>query len=105
MGLDIVSLPDSVGAAVYLISNGQHAMDNALTQLGNEIKTLTTKDTQIVLLDMHHGDGIKVKEFYGLTSAPTIMIILDDDTVPYIWTNTLPRASEVAYHLNQIEGR
>lgn len=104
MALEFTDIPDRNGAAVYLLSNGQHTMENELRTLGEEIDRLTPHDTQVVLLDSSRGDGIRVKEFYSITTTPTAMIILDDDTVPYQWTGSLPQADQIAYHLNHIEG-
>lgn len=50
------------------------------------------------------GDGASVKEFYGLTNFPCVLILMDDDTIPQQWSQTIPRADEVAYALSQING-
>lgn len=104
MALEFTNIPDRTGAAVYLLGNGQHSTDNELRRIGEEIDQLTPVETQVVLLDINRGDGMKIKEFYAITTTPTVMIVLDDDTVPYQWSGTLPRTDQITYHLSQIEG-
>lgn len=68
------------------------------------VDDLTPDDTQVAFLDPTRGDGLRVKEFYGITATPHIMIVMDDDTIPYSWQLSIPRPDEVSYALSQING-
>lgn len=104
MALEFTNIPDRVGPAIYLLGNGNMTLDTQLKELGEKIDQATPDETQVVLLDINRGDGIRVKEFYGVSVIPTIMIVMDDDTIPYQWTDTLPQPQEVSYQLSQING-
>ena len=104
MALEFTSIPDRTGPAVYVFGDGTTQVNQQLMELGNAIDRLTPDETQVAFLDQSHGDGLSVKEFYGLTDFPCVMIVMDDDTVPYQWTLTLPQPDEVSYALSQITG-
>lgn len=105
MALEFTNIPDRTGPAVYLFGDGASSLINdKVIRLGTEIDTLTAKETQVVYLDPSRDDGLKVKEFYGLATFPCVLIVMDDDTIPTSWTGELPRADEVSYVLNQING-
>lgn len=69
-----------------------------------EINTLTNNEARVVLLDPLRGDGLRVKEFYGLTTFPAVVVVMDDDTIVQSWAGQLPQAQEVSYALSQING-
>ena len=104
MSLSFTTIPDRHGAAVYLLSDGLSTTHRTLTDLANEVLK-STPDTQIVLIeDTRRGEGRAIVEFYGITSLPAILIVMDDDTVPHSWLHTLPSPSEVSYQISQING-
>lgn len=104
MALEFTNIPDRTGAAVYLLGDGTTHTDRQLTLLGQDIDKITPDETQVVLLDPKSGDGLRIKEFYSIMHFPCVMIVQDDDTVPYSWNVTLPSADDVSYHLGQIGG-
>jgi hypothetical protein len=75
-----------------------------LLAYGQEIDALTPDETQVVFLDPQRGDGLRVKEFYGLISFPAVLIVMDDDTVNQLWSVQLPPADQVSYALSQVNG-
>jgi len=89
---------------VYVLSANPPEVEHELARLGEEIDSSTPDTTQVVLLDVTRGDGLSIKEFYGLTTFPTLMIVLDDDTVYQMWTYSMPRADEVSYAVHQVYG-
>ncbi|MFZ1458370.1 MAG: hypothetical protein WAT17_00625 [Candidatus Saccharimonadales bacterium] len=104
MALEFTNIPDRTGAAVYILGDGTTQTEMQLIKFGEEVDALTPDDTQVVYLDPSRGDGLRVKEFYGITEFPYIMIVMDDDTVPYAWQRSIPRPDEVSYELGQIGG-
>lgn len=104
MALSFTTIPDRHGPAVYLIGNGSSRTETQLQKLGEQIDSATNDNTTVVYLDPRQGDGLRVKEFYALRRLPCVMIVMDDDSVPYQWNTTLPRAEEVTYTLSQIGG-
>ncbi len=104
MALEFTNIPDRTGPAIYLFGDGTAQTEEQLMRFGNEVDALTPDDTQVVYLDPTRGDGLSVKEFYGITSFPHAMIVMDDDTIPYQWEYTMPQPDEVSYALSQITG-
>lgn len=104
MALEFTTIPDREGPAVYIFSDGTTQSEQLLKQLGEEVDKLTQETTQVVFLDHTRGDGLATKEFYGLTTFPCILIVMDDDTIPQQWNGALPRADEVSYAISQITG-
>lgn len=104
MALEFTTIPDRTGPAIYIIGDGTIDMENRLKQLGEEADKLTEDETQVVYLDPNSREGQDVKAFYGIEQLPIILIVMDDDTIPYQWTGSLPRPDEIAYTLSQING-
>lgn len=104
MGLDFTNIADRHGAAVYLLTDGSSYSERQLIKYAEEIKQRTNNLSQVILIDPLRGDGVRVKEFYGLTSFPAALIIMDDDTIARSWIGQLPAAQEVTYALSQISG-
>lgn len=104
MALEFTSIPDRHGPAVYILHNHSARLAAQFTRLAEEIDALTPDETQVCLLEPSRGDGLAVKEFYGLTVFPVVMIILDDDTVYQMWVSDIPRPDEVSYALSTING-
>lgn len=104
MALSFTSIPDRTGPAIYLLGDGTSQTEQALMQLGNEVDKLTSQDTQVVYLDPSRGDGLATATFYGLTQFPSVIIVMDDDTVPHQWSHHIPRYEEVTYALSQTTG-
>mgnify|MGYP003599313698 CR=1 FL=1 len=104
MALEFTNIPDRVGAAIYIFGDGSSQTEKVLTDLGTRIDELTPDITQVVYLDPNRGDGLAVKEFYGLTQFPALCIIMDDDTMPNAWYGTMPSPEEVSYQLSRISG-
>lgn len=103
MALSFTNITDRHGPAVYLL--GDSAQSNQqLQKFGGEIDELSGGKTQVVCLNVRGGDGLRIKEFYGLRYFPCVMIVLDDDTVPHQWDHVLPRAKDIIYTLHQISG-
>ncbi|MFZ1249652.1 MAG: hypothetical protein WAQ24_05025 [Candidatus Saccharimonadales bacterium] len=104
MGLEFTNIPDRHGPAVYVFSDGTSQTEIRLKQYGQEIDALTPDETQVVYLNPMRDDGLRVKEFYGLTSFPCVLIVMDDDTIAQSWQGSLPQADQVSYTLGQIGG-
>ena len=104
MGLEFTNIPDRSGPAVYIFGDGTTQTELRLTAYGKEIDALTPDETQVVFLDPQRGDGLEVKEFYGLLSFPCVLIVMDDDTINQQWSGSLPQADQVSYALSQITG-
>lgn len=104
MALEFTNIPDREGPAIYVFGDGTITTERQLIAFGEEVDSLTPDETQVVYLDPSRGDGASVKEFYGLTNFPCVLILMDDDTIPQQWSQTIPRADEVAYALSQING-
>lgn len=104
MGLDFTNISDERGAAVYLFSDGSTPSERQINDFAAEIHTQTNNGSQVVVLDPMHGDGLRVKEFYGLTTFPAAIIIMDDDTIVQSWAGQLPQAQEISYALSRING-
>lgn len=104
MGLAFTNIKDRHGAAVYLLSDGLSATNQTLTRIAHDILG-KTPDSQVVMLDnVRRGDGLAVANFYSIQTFPAILIVMDDDTVPYSWTHQLPKSDQISYQLNQING-
>jgi len=104
MGLEFTNIPDRTGPAVYIFGDGTTQTEQRLIAYGQEIDGLTPDETQVVFLDPQRGDGLRVKEFYGLTSFPSVLIVMDDDTINQLWSVQLPPADQVSYALSQVNG-
>ena len=104
MSLSFTSIEDQIGPAVYILGSHDARTEQKLMNLANEVDKRTQQKVQIVYLDPRRGDGLKVKEFYAVRNLPCVMIIMDDDTVPYKWTHAIPKAEEITYALSQIGG-
>lgn len=104
MALESTNIPDFIGAAVYMLHDGNTITEGNLLRLEQEIVQRTQNTVQIVRADVRMGDGLRIKEFYGITTLPAVMIIMDDDTVPQQWGPELPRAEDVSYAVSQING-
>ena len=105
MALEFTNIPDRTGPAVYLVGDGSGEQHRQLEDLGAAIDAATPEETQVVYLDSTNGDGLNVKEFYALMDFPTVMIVMDDDTLYQSWTNDLPQPDQVAYYLSQVGGQ
>lgn len=103
MALEFTNIPDRTGPAVYIFGDGTSQTETQLLDFARRVDDLTPDETQVVYLDPARGDGLAVKEFYGITSVPYIMIVMDDDTIPYSW-QSMPQPDEVSYALSQISG-
>lgn len=104
MGLSFTSIPDRTGPAVYFIGNGSSLIESQLIALANKIDMSLRQKVQLEYFDSTRGDGLRVKEFYALSIFPTVLIVMDDDTIVQQWDHTLPRADEVTYALSHIAG-
>ncbi len=104
MALEFTTIPDRTGPAIYIIGNGTIDMEKQLKLLGEEVDKLTEDETQVVYLDPNTREGQDIKTFYAIETLPIILIVMDDDTVPYQWSGTLPRPDEISYALSQING-
>lgn len=104
MALSFTDIADRHGPAVYIIGSGDARSERIISELGNEVDKLTNGKTQVVCLGARSGDGLRVKEFYGLAYFPCVLIILDDDTIVHQWDCTLPRAKDIVYTLHHISG-
>lgn len=104
MALSFTTIPDYHGPAVYILHGGDSRTEQQALRLGEEIDARSNQQYQVVYLDPKRDDGLRVKEFYGLTDFPCVMVVLDDDSIPHQWTHTLPRADEVTYVLSHLTG-
>ena len=105
MPLSFTNIPDRDGPAVYII--GTRMLENDLQRFAGELNTAAQGVYQIVYLDVDSQDGAAVAQFYSVTheELPAILIVMDDDTIYKSWFGqTLPRADELIYELNQITG-
>ncbi len=104
MALEFTHIPDREGAAIYIFGDGTSQTEKILIDFGTRVDTLTPGETQVVYLDPSRGDGLAVKEFYALSQFPSVLIVMDDDTIPMMWSGNLPQPEEVSYQLSLVNG-
>lgn len=104
MPLEITSIPDREGAALYVVSSHDTATHQKLKRLVDEVSDLSQHQT--ALLEPGDGDARKILDFYDITEdrLPVAMIVNDDDTLVETWHGAyIPtNASDISYRLSQI---
>lgn len=103
MGLDFTSIPDSEGAALYILHTGNTRELGRFQRLADDVAKETTH--QVALIDVNSAEGENVRDFYDIMpeQLPAALIIRDDDSIAHQWLGEyIPTsASDIVYHLRQ----
>jgi hypothetical protein len=101
MGLEFTSRPDRAGAAAYFIGDGTPQSEQNLQQIASVVDQSLPEEAQVVILDGQAAEGAEVVDFYGITSLPAVLIIMDDDQIYHAWYVQLPSSEDVLYMMGQ----
>jgi len=103
MSLSFLShMIDIPGALCYVIY-GSHPQD--IAQANHFQNTVHEQlPNKIHLLDKNSSEARSLLDFYAITDNryPISLLVQEDDTLAYQWTNNLPVTQDLVYHFRQI---